>query len=123
MIVGETSGLGEGRPDWLCDIVEESLAAVLKGIDLHGVCLFPAVDMPNWHTGEWLHNGLCDLVEDEGRLKRVPFQPYIDELRRWQKRLNRVTELDEDPFSDPVDLDDIKAAAEHLGMRSDKDWC
>ncbi len=122
MIVGETSGLGEGRPDWLCDIVEESLAAVLKGIDLHGVCLFPAVDMPNWHTGEWLHNGLCDLVEDEGRLKRVPFQPYIDELRRWQKRLNRVTELDEDPFSDPVDLDDIKAAAERLKMKSDKDW-
>ncbi len=122
MIVGETSGLGEGRPDWLCDIVEESLAAVLRGIDLHGVCLFPAVDMPNWHTGEWLHNGLCDLVEDEGRLKRVPFQPYIDELRRWQKRLNRVTELDEDPFSDPVDLDDIKAAAERLRMKSDKDW-
>jgi hypothetical protein len=80
------------------------------------------VDMPNWHTGEWLHNGLCDLVEDEGRLKRVPFQPYIDELRRWQKRLNRVTELDEDPFSDPVDLDDIKAAAERLRMKSDKDW-
>ena len=66
MIVGETSGLREGRPDWLCDIVEESLAAVRKGIDLHGVCLFPAVDMPDWHTGEWLHNGLCDLVEENG---------------------------------------------------------
>jgi hypothetical protein len=78
--------------------------------------------MPNWHSGEWLHNGLCDLVEDEGRLRRVPYQPYIDELRRWQKRLNRVTELDEDPFSDPVDLDDIKAAAERLRMKSDKDW-
>ena len=79
-----------------------------KGIDLHGVCLFPAVDMPDWHTGEWLHNGLCDLVEEAGDLKRGPFQPYIDELRRWQKRLNRVTELDEDPFSDPVDLSDIR---------------
>ena len=96
---------------------------MLKGIDLHGVCLFPAVDMPDWHTGEWLHNGLCDLVEDEGRLRRVPFQPCIDELRRWQKRLNRVTELDQDPFSDPVDLNDITAAAERLQMKSDKDWC
>jgi beta-glucosidase/6-phospho-beta-glucosidase/beta-galactosidase len=122
MIVGETSGLSEGRPDWLRDIVEESLAAVLKGIDLHGVCLFPAVDMPNWHTGEWLHNGLCDLHEKDGHLRRVPFQPYIDELRRWQKRLNRVTKLDEDPFSDPVNLDDIKAAAERLQMKTDKDW-
>jgi hypothetical protein len=123
MVIGETSGLGEGRAAWLCDIVEESLAAVLKGIDLHGVCLFPAVDMPNWHTGEWLHNGICDLVEEGGDLQRRPFQPYIDELRRWQKRLNRVTELDDDPFSDPVDLSDIRAAAERMQMSSDKDWC
>ena len=55
-------------------------------------------------------------------LRRMPFQPYIDELRRWQRELNRVTELDEDPFSDPVDLDDITAAAERLKMTSDKNW-
>jgi hypothetical protein len=33
-----------------------------------------------------------------------------------------VTELDEDPFSDPVDLSDIKDAAERMQMTSDKDW-
>ena len=85
--------------------MEESLAAVRQGIDLHGVCLFPAVDMPDWHSGEWLHNGICDLVEEGGDLRRVPFEPYVAELRRWQSELNRVTELDEDPFSDPVDLE------------------
>ncbi len=122
MIIGETSGLGSGRPAWLRDIIEESLAAVLKGIDLHGVCLFPAVDMPNWHTGEWLHNGSCDLVDETGDLRRVPFAPYVEELRRWQKRLNRVTELDEDPFSDPVDLADITEAAHRMQMKTDKDW-
>jgi beta-glucosidase/6-phospho-beta-glucosidase/beta-galactosidase len=122
MIVGETSGLGAGRPDWLRDIVQESLAAVRAGIDLHGVCLFPAVDMPNWHTGEWLNNGLCDLVEADGDLQRVPYEPYIAELRHWQKRLNRVTELDEDPFSDPVNLDDIVKAARELEVTSDKNW-
>ena len=122
MIVGETSGLGEGRPEWLCDVIEEALAAVRTGIDLHGVCLFPAVDMPDWHTGEWLHNGICDLEDEVGRLKRVPFKPFVDELRRWQKRLNRVTQLDEDPFSDPVDLRDIKAAAERMQLTTDKDW-
>ena len=68
-------------------------------------------------------NGLCDLVDEGGRLKRVPYQPYVDELRRWQKRLNRVTELDEDPFSDPVDLNDITVAAERMQFKSDKDWC
>lgn len=122
MIIGETSGLGDGRPAWLQDVIEESLAAVTQGIDLHGVCLFPAVDMPNWHTGEWLHNGIADLVEEDGDLKRVPFQPYIDELHKWQKKLNRVTELDEDPFSDPVDLNDVVEAAKKLHMHTDKDW-
>jgi hypothetical protein len=78
--------------------------------------------MPNWHTGEWLHNGICDLVEEDGDLKRVPFEPYVAELRRWQARLNRVTELDEDPLDNPVDLGDIVAAAEQMQMHPDKDW-
>jgi hypothetical protein len=104
-------------------VIEEALAAVRKGIDLHGVCLFPAVDMPDWHTGEWLHNGICDLEPTgDGSLRRVPFQPFVDELRRWQRRLNRVTVLDDDPFSDPVDLGDIRAAAERMKLTSDKDW-
>jgi beta-glucosidase/6-phospho-beta-glucosidase/beta-galactosidase len=122
MIVAETSGLGDGRPAWLKDVIEESLAAVLQGMDLHGLCLFPAVDMPNWHTGEWLHNGTCDLVDEDGDLRSCAYAPYVAELRHWQHRLNRVTELDEDPFSDPVDLADIVAAAERLQLRSDKDW-
>ena len=122
MIIGETSGLGEGRPAWLKDVMEESLAAVARGIDLHGICLFPAVDMPNWHTGEWLHNGICDLVEENGDLRRAPHAPYVDELRRWQKLLNRVTVLDPDPFSDPVNLEDVVAAAHRLKLQPDQDW-
>lgn len=122
MIIGETSGLGHGRPDWLRDVMGESLAAVRRGMDLQGVCLFPAVDMPDWHTGEWVGNGICDVHEDGGELKRVPNQAYVDELRRWQKELNRVTSLDEDPFSDPVELQDVIDAAHRLDIRPDKDW-
>jgi beta-glucosidase/6-phospho-beta-glucosidase/beta-galactosidase len=122
MIIGETSGLRQGRSAWLKDVMEESLAAVDQGIDLHGICLFPAVDMPDWHTGEWLHNGIADLVDEDGDLRRVPHEPYVAELRRWQQLLNRVTALDEDPFSDPVELQDVIDAAHRLQMRSDKDW-
>jgi beta-glucosidase/6-phospho-beta-glucosidase/beta-galactosidase len=122
MIIAETSGLNHGRKDWLKDVMEEALAAVDQGIDLHGVCLFPAVDMPDWHTGEWLHNGLCDVVDEGGVLQRRPFEPYIDELHRWQRLLNRVTELDEDPFSDPVDLQDVVKAARRMKMKPDRDW-
>ncbi|MBV0881693.1 family 1 glycosylhydrolase [Noviherbaspirillum sp. L7-7A] len=123
MIIGETSGMGTGRADWLCDVMEESLAAVERGMDLQAICLFPAVDMPDWHTGEWLHNGLCDLVEQDGDLRRVPDPGYVAELRRWQKELNRVTALDEDPFSDPVELQDVVDAAHRLHKQPDRDWC
>jgi beta-glucosidase/6-phospho-beta-glucosidase/beta-galactosidase len=122
MIIGETSGLGDGRPAWLNDVMEESLAAVDRGMDLHGVCLFPAVDMPDWNTGEWLHNGIADLVHEAGVLRRVPYGPYVDELRRWQRLLNRVTELDTDPLSDPVELQDVVDAARRLRTQPDRDW-
>ena len=122
MLISETSGLREGRRDWLNDVMQESLAAVSRGIDMHGVCLFPAVDMQDWFTGEWLHNGICDLIEENGDLRRVPNEHYIEEIRNWQKLLNRVTELDPDPFSDPVDLNDVIMAAQRLHLQPDKDW-
>jgi hypothetical protein len=102
--------------------MEEALAAVDRGIDLHGICLYPAVDMPNWHTGEWLTMGIADVVEENGRLRRVPYQPYVDELRRWQKLLNRVTVLDDDPFDNPVELADVVDAARRLQVSPDQDW-
>jgi beta-glucosidase/6-phospho-beta-glucosidase/beta-galactosidase len=122
MIIGETSGMQGGRAAWLKDVMEESLAAVEAGMDLHGICLFPAVDMPDWHTGEWLHNGICDLEDLNGDLRRVPSENYVNELRRWQKELNRVTTLDEDPFNDPVELQDVIEAAKRLKMKPDANW-
>jgi len=122
MIIGETSGLGDGRPSWLKDVMEECLAAVARGVDLHGVCLYPAVDMPDWHTGEWLKMGLLDVDPGDPRQRRVPFQPYVDELRRWQRRLKRVTALDDDPFSDPVELQDVIDAAHRMPTQPDRDW-
>jgi hypothetical protein len=114
--------MGAGRADWLRDVMCEAMAAVNEGVDLHGICLFPAVDMPDWHTGEWLHNGICDLVDSDGVLVRQPDAEYVAELRRWQKELNRVTEVDEDPYSDPVDLQDVVDAAKRLRPKPDRDW-
>jgi beta-glucosidase/6-phospho-beta-glucosidase/beta-galactosidase len=122
MVVAETSGLKDGRENWLNDVVQEALAAVYQGIDLHGICLFPAVDMPDWNTGTWVHNGIADLIEDDGDLRRVPHVPTVNALRHWQKTLNRVTALDDDPLSDPINLDDIRHAAERLALQPDTNW-
>jgi len=122
MVIAETSGLRDGREDWFNAVMRESLAAVNRQIDLHGICLFPAVDMPDWHTGEWLHSGIADLVPKGDDLVRVPYAPYIDDLHRWQRELNRVTELDEDPFSNAVDLREVQEAAKRLHPQSSKRW-
>jgi beta-glucosidase/6-phospho-beta-glucosidase/beta-galactosidase len=123
IIVAETSGLEGGRPDWLNDVVGEALAAVNRGVDLHGVCLFPAVDMPDWHTGEWVHNGIADVERlPSGALMRKPFLPYVEALHAWQRRLNRVTKLDEDPFDSAVDLEDVVKSASDLRPEADQDW-
>jgi hypothetical protein len=122
-IVAETSGLFGGRPDWLNDMVCESLAAVNRGVDLHGICLFPAIDMTDWHNGEWLHMGIADVEElPSGALMRTPFAPYVQMLRHWQQRLKRTTGLDEDPYDRPVELSDITDAARRLAPQPDADW-
>jgi hypothetical protein len=123
MIIAETSGLKGGRDDWLNDVVEECLAAVNRGIDIHAVCMFPAVDMPDWHTGEWLNNGIADLVPTPGGdLMRVPFEPYVEALHKWQRRLNRAEQLDDNPFDQPVDLADIHRAAAAMQPQPDANW-
>jgi hypothetical protein len=93
------------------------------GFDLHGICLFPAVDMPDWGTGEWVHYGIADLERlPSGALMRVPYLPYVEALHSWQRRLKRVTELDEDPFDKAVDLADIIRAAQDIAPVADADW-
>jgi hypothetical protein len=123
IMMGETSGLRGGRDDWLNDILCECMAAVNRGVQFEGICLFPAVDMPDWHTGEWLHNGIADLVlTPMGDLMRVPFEPLVKRLRDWQERLNRDSRLDANPFDEPVDLQDIVAAARRLRPQADTNW-
>jgi beta-glucosidase/6-phospho-beta-glucosidase/beta-galactosidase len=122
-IVAETSGLHGGRPDWLNDIACECLSAVERGVDLHGICLFPAVDMTDWHTGKWLHMGIADVEElPGGVLMRKPFVPYVEMLHSWQRRLKRVEAVDGDPFDRPVNLADIAAAARELDLKPDANW-
>jgi len=120
-IVAETSGLYGGRVDWLNDITCEALAAVNNGVELHGICLFPAVDMTDWHSGEWLHMGIADVEElPSGALMRTPFVPYVDALHGWQNRLHRVTGLDADPYDKPVTLEEIRAVARELRPQPDE---
>ena len=53
IIIGETSGYQEHRAEWLRMTIEESLKALNSGVELHGICLYPFVDLPDWWSQEW----------------------------------------------------------------------
>jgi hypothetical protein len=97
IIIGETSGFQENRAEWLRMTMEESLKALNAGVDLHGVCLYPFVDVPDWWTQKWAKIGIYD-VADKDSFERVPCDPYIDELRRWQKLLDQPENVEPDGY-------------------------
>jgi hypothetical protein len=89
VIIGETSGFKETRAEWLRMVMDESLAALNAGVELHGVCLYPFVDIPDWNSGEWAKIGIYDVADDE-TCGRTPCTPYVEELQRWRDRLARL---------------------------------
>ena len=97
IIIGETSGFQENRAEWLRMTMEESLKALNAGVDLHGVCLYPFVDVPDWWSQKWAKIGIYDVADKES-FDRVPCDAYIQELRRWQKRLDQPENVEPDGY-------------------------
>jgi hypothetical protein len=113
IIIGETSGFQDQRASWLRMTMQESLRALNSKIDLHGVCLYPVVDIPDWNSGQWAKIGIFD-IEDKHTCDRIPCEPYIAELRRWQRILDRPESVERDgDGSGPgkVQLTEVREAA------------
>jgi beta-glucosidase/6-phospho-beta-glucosidase/beta-galactosidase len=97
IIIGETSGFQDNRAEWLRMTMEECFKAINAGVDLHGVCLYPFVDVPDWWSQKWAKIGIYD-VADKDSFERVPCGPYIEELRRWQKTLDQPENVEPDGY-------------------------
>jgi hypothetical protein len=77
--------------------MEECFKALNAGVDLHGVCLYPFVDVPDWWTQQWAKIGIYD-VADKDSFERIPCDAYIAELRRWQKLLDQPENVEPDGY-------------------------
>lgn len=120
IIIGETSGFQENRADWLRMTMEESLKALNAGVDLHGVCLYPFVDLPDWWTQKWAKIGVYDIA-DKTSFERVPCDAYIAELRRWQKLLDQPENVEPDGYGNRwgrVQLAEVRRYAAEWAERS-----
>lgn len=120
IIIGETSGYQDKRAEWLRMTMQECMIAINRGVDLHGVCLYPFVDIPDWQSGEWAKIGVYD-VEDRESCKRIPCDSYIAELRRWQHMLDQPEHYEADSLdgSGPgvVQLQEVKKHAKEWEAR------
>ena len=113
VIIGETSGYQDHRAEWLRMTMEESLKALNAGVDLHGICLFPFIDVPDWWTQKWAKIGIYD-VADKQSFERVPCNPYIAELRRWQRLLDQPENVEPDGYGNDwgrVQLSEVRRYA------------
>lgn len=95
IVIAETSHVGVGRARWLDDIATQTELAIKAGARIDGLCLYPAVDRPDWNDhSHWHRSGLWDAVgagNDEGApavpMARRLAADYAAALRRWQTRL------------------------------------
>jgi hypothetical protein len=87
LFLGETSHFGTGRGLWLKEIHQEVKKAILKGVPVEGITIYPIIDRPDWDDiNQWHNSGLWDLVPDEqGRLQRVLNEEYATVLREIQQ--------------------------------------
>jgi beta-glucosidase/6-phospho-beta-glucosidase/beta-galactosidase len=85
--ITETGCWQDLRPRWLREVTDTVLQVRQQGVDVQGICLYPIVDMRDWHTQQWMKFGLWDVEEERGVLHRVAYRPLLDEVRRTQRRL------------------------------------
>ena len=85
--IGETSHFGEGRGKWLREVFEEVKIAMMRGVPMEGITIYPILDRPDWDNLEQWHNsGLWDLIRDEsGTLRRVLNEQYAAAFRQIQQ--------------------------------------
>ncbi|MGO4572260.1 glycoside hydrolase [Microvirga sp. 2TAF3] len=99
LLITETTHVGDNRGPWLREVATEAETLLREGVPLHGVCLYPILGMPEWHSPEdWTAMGLWDPISHhEPHGERIPCQPMLDAFREAQrldalhaKRLERL---------------------------------
>lgn len=88
LFVAETGTEGDARANWLRRVGREVRAAILKGVPVEGICLYPIVNFPGWDNDRHCHNGLWDYADEAG--ERAIHEPLAIELRRQTRRFRRL---------------------------------
>lgn len=84
--ISETSHCGDARGEWLSDVARETAIAIAQGVPVQGLCLYPALNRPDWECPEdWHPSGLWDV--DPRTFERSLNRPYAAALTRARRLL------------------------------------
>jgi beta-glucosidase/6-phospho-beta-glucosidase/beta-galactosidase len=88
LLITETAHVRDMRPFWMTYVADECETLLDEGVPLRGVCLYPILGMPEWHSPQqWARMGLWDILQDHPMLSRQLCAPMWEALRHAQ-RLN-----------------------------------
>ena len=88
LVVAETSHQGAAKAQWISEIAEDVDKARRSGVDVQGICLYPATDRPDWQDPlRWHTSGLWSVDPNHADLPRSLDETYARALRHAQCRL------------------------------------
>jgi hypothetical protein len=86
LLITETAHVHEMRSSWMKYVADECESLLDEGIPLRGVCLYPILGMPKWHSPEqWVRMGLWDILHEHPMLRRELCAPMWEALREAQR--------------------------------------
>ena len=90
IVITETSHPKEDRPLWITDITEQFVNILNNNIPLWGACIYPIIDRPDWDDLiTWHTSGLWDVINEDGKLKRILYEPYAEAFLQAQQTLGK----------------------------------
>ena len=87
VVITETSALGTARAPWIHELSTMAEQLLEEGVALRGICLYPILSMPEWHSrDQWARMGLWDLEMEQNTLERKAYVPMLEALAHAQKK-------------------------------------
>lgn len=87
IFLSETGHFGCGRAEWIEEITEECISALSEGIPLHGVCIYPVTDRPDWDNLSSYSN--CGIYDLDMHKNRHVHMPTVSAILEGQEAISR----------------------------------
>jgi beta-glucosidase/6-phospho-beta-glucosidase/beta-galactosidase len=89
ILIAETGAERSARASWLHYVCAEVRDAIVQGVDIQGICLYPVLDYPGWDNERLCQVGLLSAADAAGN--RSPCSRTAAELTAQLHRFNLVT--------------------------------